>query len=102
MDDERKQVVGRQKQGLNGVVRIEAGNSKSIDGLEAGVLKSRPKKSAGSSGADGNSLLRTKRVEVCFSPVQSPPKRGEIQTLRFGLIEKFGNLQQMLLNIGYQ
>lgn len=70
MDDERKHVVGKQEQGSNAIDRIEVGNSKSADGLDVGVLKSRSKKSAGSSGADGNSLLRTKRVEVCFSPVE--------------------------------
>lgn len=65
MGDIQKQALTKQNQGLNTIGRIEAGNSKSSDRVEAGVNKS----SVGN-GKDGNKLLRSKRVEVCFNPVE--------------------------------
>lgn len=65
MEEVQKQAITKQKQGLNTVSRIEAGNSKSSNSAEAGV-----KKSTGEIGKVVNKSLRTKRVEICFSPVE--------------------------------
>lgn len=49
MEDSLKQAITRQKTGLNGIEKIG-------------------KKCSGSSGNDGNNLLRNKRIEFCLSP----------------------------------